>query len=426
MNLPVNSDYWSYRGGELYCEDVALSRIAERFGTPTYVYSRGHLEGKFKEVERAWRGRRHLVCFSLKSNSSLAVAAVLARLGAGVDVVSGGELYRALKAGFPAAKTVFAGVGKTSREIREALKAGILFFTVESFSELEEIDGIAGKMGAQAPVAFRVTPDVDPKTHRYITTGKAENKFGFDLEHAREVYLSCRRLGAVKPVGIQMHIGSQIRSAGPYVEAVEKLAALVRGLKREGVGIRYLDIGGGMGISYGGEEVPAMVEYAEALRPVLAGLPVSIVLEPGRYLTGNCGCLLAKVLHLKRKAKKNFAVIDAGMNDLIRPALYNAEHAIVPVSEKTAPAVKVDVVGPICETGDTMGKDRMFPEPAPGDLVAVLSAGAYGFVMASTYNSRPRPAEVMVHGGECELVRRRETYRDLVKGEKIPSFSEKE
>jgi len=420
-SLKINSPFWSYRKGELHCEEVPLSRIAAEFSTPTYIYSRGHLEERFQEIDRCWK-RPHLICYSLKSNSSLAVASVLARLGAGADVVSGGELHRALKAGIPAQRIVFAGVGKTDPEIRAALKARILYFTVESDPEAERINALAGRMKTAAPVALRVTPDVDPKTHRYITTSKPENKFGLDLEAALDFYRGLKRLPNLNPVGIQMHIGSQILRVEPYREAVGKLAALVRELAREGMKLSYFDIGGGMGISYRGEETPPAAAYARAVSEALGRLETKIVLEPGRYISGNSGCLLGRAVYFKRKAKKNFLVLDAGMNDLIRPALYGAHHEILPVVPLAADEVEAEVVGPICETGDILGESRRFPRPESGDLFAVLSAGAYGFAMASNYNSRPRPAEVMVDGDRFELVRRRETYRDLVRGERVPSF----
>ncbi len=419
MDLLINSPSWNYRDGELYCEDVPLERIARRTGTPVYVYSRRHLVEKYREITAAWRGRSHLVCYSMKSNSTGAVVRTLVGEGSGVDVVSGGELYRALRAGAPAEKIVFAGVGKTEKEIVEGLQAGILFFTVESTPELELISRTADRLGKTAPVALRVTPDVDPRTHRYITTGKAENKFGLDREAALEFYRLCRRLPGIDPVGIHMHIGSQILDTAPFREGVKRLVALLKKLKAEGISLRYLDIGGGMGISYRGEEPPPAAAYAAALRPLLKGLRLTVILEPGRFITGNAGALLVSVLQVKQKAKKNFIVADGAMNDLIRPALYGAWHQIVPVRPGGGKTVRFDVVGPVCETGDILGTGRRFPRPEPGDRLAVLSAGGYGSVMSSNYNSRPRPPEVLVDGESFRVVKRRESYRDLVKGEAL-------
>lgn len=417
MNLLINSSAWEYRGGELYCEDVPLERIARRVGTPVYVYSRRHLVEAFREMTAAWRDRSHLVCFSMKSNSNGAVIRTLVGEGSGIDVVSGGELYRALKAGAPAEKIVFAGVGKSEREIAEGLKAGILFFTVESLAELELISRSAVRLGKTAPVALRVTPDVDPKTHRYITTGKAENKFGLDREASLDFYRRARQLPGIDPVGIHMHIGSQILSTGPYREGVRRLVGLLKKLQGEGISLRYLDIGGGMGISYRGETPPPAAAYAAALRPLLQGLKLTVILEPGRFITGNAGALLVSVLQVKKKARQYFVVADGAMNDLIRPALYGAWHQIVPVRPGRGKPFRFNVVGPICETGDILGAGRRFSEPAPGDRLAVLSAGAYGSVMSSNYNSRPRPAEVLVDGDKFRIVRKRETYRDLARGE---------
>lgn len=417
MKLLINSPSWQYRKGELYCEDVPLEQIARQVGTPVYVYSRRHLVEAYREITAAWRGRSHLICFSMKSNSSAAVVRTLVGEGSGVDVVSGGELYRAQRAGAPAEKIVFAGVGKTEREITEGIEAGILFFTVESLPELELISRTAQKLGKTAPVALRVTPDVDPKTHRYITTGKAENKFGLDREEAVDFYLRCRQLPGIDPVGIHMHIGSQILQTEPFREGVERLVGLLKKLKAEGISLRYLDIGGGMGISYKGEEPPPAAAYAAALRPLLKDLKLTVILEPGRFITGNAGALLTTVLQVKKKAKKSFIVADGAMNDLIRPALYSAWHQIVPICPGEGKVRRFDVVGPICETGDILGAGRRFPEPAPGDRLAVLSAGAYGAVMGSNYNSRPRPPEVLVDGEKFRVVRKRETYHDLVRGE---------
>jgi len=424
MKLEINSKSWNYRDGTLYCEDVPLDLIGREVGTPVYVYSYRHLVDRLNEVKRAWGEKESLVCFSLKSNSSLGVAATLIDEGVGVDVVSGGELFRALKAGASPDTIVYAGVGKTSSEIAEALRAGILFFTVESVPELHLINEIAEEMGETAPVALRVTPDVDPQTHEYITTGKAENKFGLDPEASLDFYRLCRDLPGINPVGIQMHIGSQILLTEPYREGVELLIFMVRKLKEEGIELKYLDIGGGMGVSYQGEDPPAIGDYARTLAPLLKGLPLKIILEPGRFITANSGVLLTQVVYIKKKARRNFIIIDSAMNDLIRPALYQAYHQIVPVSPRDCEEIEADVVGPICETGDLLGSSRQLPEPVAGDYLAIMSAGAYGYVMSSNYNSRPRPAEVMVKGDQYRVIKKRETYIDLIRGEQRPDFQE--
>jgi diaminopimelate decarboxylase len=417
MDLLIDSRSWQYRDGELYCEDVPLERIARKAGTPVYVYSRRHLVEAYREINGVWRNRSHLTCFSMKSNSSGAVIRTLVEEGSGIDVVSGGELFRALRAGAPPGKIVFAGVGKTEKEVFEGLQAGILFFTVESLPELEMISQAAVRLGKTAPIALRVTPDVDPQTHRYITTGKAENKFGLDRQVALDFYRRGRQLPGIDPVGIHMHIGSQILDTVPYREGVKRLVGLLKKLKGEGISLRYLDIGGGMGISYRGENTPPAAAYARAIRPLLKGLRLTVILEPGRFITGNAGALLVSVLQVKKKARRYFVVADGAMNDLIRPALYEAWHQIVPVRPGGGKPLRFNVVGPICETGDILGAERTFPEPAPGDRLAVLSAGAYGSVMSSNYNSRTRPAEVLVDGDKFRIVKKRETYRDLVRGE---------
>lgn len=422
MKKVKNADIWTRREGKLFCEDVPLENIARKVGTPVYVYSYQYLVDRFREVDRAWGKRRHFICYSFKANSSMAVACSLISQGAGVDVVSGGELFRALRAGVAAEKIVFAGVGKSRREIEDALEAGILFFTVESTPELRLINEVAGGLQRTAPVALRVTPDVDPQTHKYITTGKAENKFGLDLVSALDFYRECRDLPNIDPVGLHMHIGSQILRTGPYVEGVRKLVGLLKELRKAGIKIKYLDIGGGMGIDYQGETPPRPRDYVRAISPLLKGLKVALVLEPGRSLTANAGCLLVKVQHLKKKAKKNFVIVDGAMNDLIRPALYGAHHRIVSVGKDEEGKQRFDVVGPVCETGDFLGTSRLLPELEEGEVLAVMSAGAYGYVMSSNYNSRPRPAEVMVKGDGFWVVRKRETYNDLVRGETLPDF----
>jgi diaminopimelate decarboxylase len=345
--------------------------------------------------------------------------------GGGVDIVSGGELFRALRAGADPHKIVFAGLGKTAGEIEAALQAGILLLNVESRPEMVAIQAVAAKLGTRAPVALRVNPDVDPKTHPYIATGLRQSKFGLPIQAALDIYREMRAFRSLDPVGIQAHIGSQITEVGPFQEAVAKMAALVTALRRDGFDIRYLDIGGGLGIRYKDEGPPAAAEYANTLRPLLGDLGCTVVMEPGRWLVGNAGILVTQVLYTKANEDKKLLVVDAGMNDLIRPSLYDAYHAIVPVARPVngQPETTLDVVGPICESGDFLAKERPLPPCQAGDLLAVMSAGAYGFAMASNYNARPRAAEVMVRGDQFRVIRARETYEDLVRGELIPTWS---
>ena len=419
----MRREVFSRRRGRLFCEGVDLELIARKEGTPVYVYSRRFLRDRFSELDEAWKGYPHLICYSVKANSNLAVIRTLAQAGAGLDVVSGGELRRGLKAGARGEKIVFAGVGKTREEIAAGLRAGVLYFTVESLPELEEIDREAAGRGIPAPVAFRVNPDVDARTHRFITTGKKENKFGLDMEQVREAFRRCRRLEHVKPVGLQMHIGSQITSVRPFVQALKRLLLLYREAAGEGFKLDYLDVGGGMGISYDGRPVPSARDWARALAPPLQGCPATVVLEPGRWLVGGGGVLLTRVIYLKRKEKKNFVIVDAGMNDLVRPALYGAFHRIEPVRLRRGEKIRADIVGPVCESGDYLGMDRPLPAPRPGELLAVMEAGAYGFAMSSNYNSRPRPPEVMVSGNGYRVIRKRESISDLWRGEVLPDFS---
>ncbi len=414
--------HFQYRDGELYAEEVPVREIAQTVGTPFYLYSAATLKRHIQVFDQAFSGLKHLVCYSVKANSNLAVLRLLAREGAGADIVSGGELYRALKAGISPQKIVFSGVGKTREEISRALKAGILMFNVESLGELEVISEEARKQGTQAPVAIRVNPDVDPKTHPYISTGLKQNKFGLEVEAAFEAYLKAQEDPYLKVVGIDCHIGSQLTQISPFVEALARIKEFVQRLAERGIEISYLDLGGGLGIVYGEEAPPPPAEYAQALKKELADFEGTLILEPGRVIVGNAGILVTKVLYLKQGPSKRFVIVDAGMNDLIRPAFYQAYHEIRPVQPRTQEKVVVDVVGPICETGDFLARDRALPEVAPGDLLAVMSAGAYGFVMASNYNSRPRPAEVLVAGNKFFVVRRREELEDLVAGESIPEF----
>ncbi|MBI4715921.1 MAG: diaminopimelate decarboxylase [Nitrospirae bacterium] len=406
--------------GEMTCEQVPVRRIAEAVGTPFYLYSEKTLRRHFQAVDTAFDGVPHRICYAVKANPNLSILRIFAQEGGGADVVSGGELFTALKAGIAPEKIVFAGVGKMEEEIAYALESGILMFNVESSQELEILDRIAGRLGKKAPVALRVNPDVDPLTHPYIATGLKKSKFGMDAREALEAYQRAEVLPNLEVVGIHKHIGSQITTVRPFVEALEKLLLLVRTLRESGTAIRHIDIGGGLGISYAGETPPHPRELGAAVVPMVADLGCNLILEPGRVLVGNAGILVTRVLGIKNTPVKNFVIVDAGMNDLLRPSLYDAYHEILPVKEKTGGTLEADVVGPICESGDFLAKDRKLPEPAPGDLLAVMSAGAYGFAMASNYNSRPRAAEVLVSGDNFFVIRRRERYEDLIAGQEIP------
>jgi diaminopimelate decarboxylase len=391
-----------------------VRRLAERFGTPLYIYSRNHIIGQHRALDYALRSVDHLLCYAVKANSNLAVLRALAKVGAGFDIVSGGELYRVVKAGGDPRRCVFSGVGKTREEIEYALRLGIYCFNVESEAELELLDAVARRSGKRAPMALRVNPGVDPETHHYISTGKHESKFGISIRNAAEIYRQAGRLRGVEIRGVQMHIGSQITKTTPFELAVRKMLPLVEQLPT----LKSFDIGGGLGIRYRNENPPTAAQYAAAVLPHVKNLGLKILTEHGRYVVGNGGVLVTRVLHVKRTPVKNFIVTDAGMNDLIRPALYGSYHEIVPVRRQgRLRHQKVDVVGPVCESGDFFAQDRRMPVVAAGELLALMSAGAYGMVMASNYNSRPRPAEVMVDGRRVELVRRRETLKDLVAAE---------
>ncbi len=412
-------DHFNYRNGRLYAEDIALAAIAEQHGTPCYVYSRATIERHWRAFDGVFAGRDHLVCYAVKANSNIAVLNLLARLGSGFDIVSGGELERVLRAGGDPAKTVFSGVGKTEQEIQRGLEAGILCFNVESESELERIDRIAVRLGKVAPVSLRVNPDVDAKTHRYISTGLKENKFGIDISDAISVAIRAVERSGVELVGIDCHIGSQLTDSAPFVAALERIVQLAEQLKIQGIPVRHLDIGGGLGITYRDETPPDPAAYATAIFAKLVDEKYKIILEPGRAIVGNAGILLTRVEYLKANHHKNFAIVDAGMNDLMRPALYDAWQNIIPVEQKSDADARVyDVVGPVCETGDFLGKERELAV-REGDLLAVRSAGAYGFSMSSNYNSRPRAAEVMVDGGRAYLIRERETIDGLMVGEML-------
>jgi len=412
--------HFQHRNGELHAEGVPLREIATRAGTPCYVYSLATLRRHYRVFDEAFAGVAHLICFSVKANSNLAVLRTFAREGSGFDIVSGGELFRALKAGGDPAKIVFSGVGKTREEIIAALRAGILMFNVESPGELDVINAAAGALGLKARVALRVNPDIDPQTHPYISTGLKTSKFGIDIQRSIEDYRRARDLPHLEVVGVDCHIGSQLTTVPPFVDALARIRDLVDRLRRERFQVRYLDMGGGLGITYNDEQPPEPRDYAAAVTAALRGLDTTLLLEPGRVIVGNAGILLTRVLYLKGNEEKNFVVVDGGMNDLIRPALYGSYQGIQPVVARDGTTITADVVGPVCESGDFFAKDRELPAVAPGDLLAVMSAGAYGFVMASNYNTRPRPPEVMVDGDHFYIVRERETLDDLVRGESIP------
>jgi len=415
---------FEYRQGELYCEQVPVSQIAKQVGTPCYVYSHATLIRHIRAYDNAFKNIPHLMAFAMKANSNLAILRLMAKEGSGVDIVSGGELFRALKAGVSPSKIVFAGVGKNAEEIRDALKAEILMFNIESSAEMHTINDVAASVGKIAPVALRINPDIDPKTHPYISTGLKKSKFGIAADRALEEFRVASTLRHIHVVGVHAHIGSQLTEVTPFVESLKKVLALVDTLKGQGTNIRYLNIGGGLGITYSDEKPPLPHELAEALSPLVKGLDLTLVMEPGRVIVGNAGILVTKALYEKIGESKRFVIVDAAMNDLIRPSLYSAYHDIRPVSEALLhrPKHQVDVVGPVCESGDFLAKDRSLPEVKPGDLLAVMSAGAYGFVMASNYNSRPRVPEVLVKDNEVHVVRARESYDDLVRGETIPAF----
>lgn len=410
--------YFNYQNNQLVAESVALSDIAAEFATPCYVYSRAALTEGFRQFSDALQGREHLICFAVKSNANLAILNVFARLGAGFDIVSGGELQRVLAAGGDAGKVVFSGVGKTEAEMRLALDAGILCFNVESAAELDKLNAVAGSMGKQAAISLRVNPDVDAKTHPYISTGLKQNKFGVAYTEAVALYRKAAGLPHLRITGMDCHIGSQLTETSPFIAAIEKILLLVDQLALEGIALEHLDLGGGLGICYNDETPPAIADYIAALLGALQGRTQKLILEPGRVLVGNAGVLLTRVEYIKPGEEKNFAIVDAAMNDLMRPALYDAYHGILPVVREDYPAQTFDVVGPICETGDFIGRARELAI-APGSLLAVMSAGAYGMSMSSNYNTRPRAAEVMVDGSTVHLVRMRETVQQLFANEKI-------
>lgn len=409
---------FSRRNGQLFAENVALSQVATEFGTPTYVYSRAHLEQQYKTYADSLKGVSALVCFAVKANSNLAVLNVLARLGAGFDIVSRGELERVLAAGGKPERVVFSGVGKTVDDMRRALEVGVHCFNVESEAELERLQDVAAQMQLKAPISLRVNPDVDAGTHPYISTGLKENKFGIEIDRALSVYQKAAKMPNLKIIGVDCHIGSQLTSLEPFLDALDRVLVLVDHLAEQGIALEHLDLGGGLGVRYSDEQPPCASEYMAKVRERIEGRNLALVFEPGRYICANAGVLLTKVEYLKKTEHKNFAIIDAAMNDLIRPALYQAWMDVVPVVERQGTAQSYDVVGPVCETGDFIGKDRSLTLAAD-DILAVCSAGAYGFVMSSNYNTRGRAAEVMVDGDKLYEVRRREQLEELFAHESL-------
>lgn len=410
---------FEYKGDELFVEDVPVRKIVASVDSPVYIYSEKALTDSYSSYQEAFKGHRNIIAYAMKANGNLQILSRLGKLGSGADVVSGGELFRASKAGIPSDRIVFAGVGKTEAEMREAIDAGILMFNVESGMELDRLSRVAESMGKTAPVALRVNPDVDPKTHPYISTGMKKSKFGIPVDQALEEYLRASRLPGIRIVGIHQHIGSQLTEISPFRDAFDRMVTFARLLKDNGIQVSWLDVGGGLGIRYGDEKPPTPREVAHEILSRLEGLDVGIILEPGRSIVGNAGILVTQVQYFKETSVKMFYIADAGMNDLIRPSLYGAYHDLWPVLRRTGSGKKGDLVGPVCETGDFLVQDRELPAADPGDLLAVMSAGAYGFAMASNYNARPRPAEVLVSGDRFSVIRARETYEDLIRGEGI-------
>lgn len=414
--------FFEYKDRQLYCEGIPIQQIAEKVGTPFYLYSYHTLVRHFTVFNDAFKGIPHLICYSAKANSNLALLRLFINLGGGVDVVSGGELFRAIKGGADSEKIVFSGVGKREDEIEYALKTGILMFNVESSQELQVINKVAGRIGKKAAIAIRVNPDIDPKTHPYISTGLKQNKFGIDILRAPMAYRLASQLSNLKIVGIDCHIGSQLVEVEPIIEALRRLKQLVENLRKEGMEIQYLDLGGGLGITYEDEEPPHPVEYASNILEELRGFGCTLILEPGRVIVGNAGVLVSKVLYTKENEEKRFVIVDAGMNDLVRPSYYGSYHQILPVKEETREEIVADVVGPLCESSDFLAKGRKMAILHSGELIAVMSAGAYGFSMSTNYNSRPRIAEVLVRDDQMFVIRQREGYEDLIRGEEIPEF----
>ncbi|HQB37896.1 MAG TPA: diaminopimelate decarboxylase [Deltaproteobacteria bacterium] len=415
-------NHFQYKGDELFAEDVSIREIVAKVGSPVYIYSLATLERHFKVFDDAFAAMPHTICYSVKANSTQSVLKTFIRLGGGVDIVSGGELYRALRAGVDPQKVVYSGVGKKNEEIEYALNSGILMFNVESEQELTRISEIASRLGKKAGIAIRVNPDVDPGTHPYITTGLKNAKFGITIDRAMAEYVRAASLPGIEVLGIDMHIGSQLTKVAPFVDSIEKLKLMIARLRTQGIDLRYFDCGGGLGIQYNDEEPPMPADYGREIVNATRELGLHLLFEPGRNLVGNAGILVGTCLYTKQRDDKNFIMIDAGMNDLARPALYGSFHGVRPVVKDQDGMIVADIVGPICESGDFLVKDREVPMFRQGDLVAFMSAGAYGFAMSSSYNSRPRVAEVMVSGDRFEVVRERETMEDLIRGERVASF----
>jgi diaminopimelate decarboxylase len=415
-------NYFHYQDHALFCEEVPVERIAREAGTPFYLYSHRTLRRHFRVFDKAFTEVPHIVCFAVKANSNTAILRLFTREGAGVDIVSGGELYRALKAGVDPGKIVYSGVGKREDEIDFALKTGILMFNVESVQELETINERAEMLGVRAGVGIRVNPDVDPETHPHISTGLKENKFGIDVEATLDAYRRASVLKHLDIKGVSCHIGSQVTKISPFIDALKRLKELVRHLREEGIAIRYLDLGGGLGITYDQETPPQPSEYARAIIEVSKDLHCNFIFEPGRVIVGNAGILVTRVLYTKENEGKRFLIVDAGMNDLVRPSLYGSYHQLQPVIQRERPDITADVVGPICESGDFLAKGRRMPALERGEILAVMSAGAYGFTMSSNYNSRPRIPEILVRDDRWYIIRKRESCEDLVRGEEIPDF----
>jgi len=427
MLCPVTLKVYSmhhfvYKDDELYCEQVPVVYIADQVGTPFYLYSHATIARHYRVFDKAFNGLDHLTCFSVKSNSNIAVLRALAQEGAGADIVSGGELLRALRAGIPTDKIVYSGVGKTPGDIELALQSGILMFNVESSQELHLVNRIAGNVRGKVAIAIRINPDVETETHPYLTTGIMENKFGIPMKDALHVYEIANGLEHIEVKGISCHIGSQLTDIHPFTKALASLRGLLSELRNRGMAIGYLNLGGGLGITYNDETPPHPHEYASALKEMIKRDSITLILEPGRVIIGNAGILVTRVLYTKSTANKRFIIVDAAMNDLIRPALYNSFHAVQPVKRINADPIKADLVGPVCETGDFFARDRAMPPFEQGDLIALMSAGAYGFSMSSNYNSRPRPAEVMVKEEQFSIIRAREALEELLRGESVPEF----
>lgn len=414
-------EHFKYSQNTFSCDQTSLSEVAEKFGTPFYAYSIDAFVDRYKELYKAFRSLKPLICFSVKSNSNLSVMKSLVDAGAGLDIVSGGELFRAKKVGADPKKIVFASVGKHEGEIAEAISAGILMFNVETEPELEVINRVASQKNIIQSVTLRINPDVKPKTHKYITTGSKENKFGMSFETAFRIFTESYRYPHLRFIGIHLHIGSQIMEAAPFIKAINRAADFVGRLRKSDIPIEYLNIGGGLGITYSDEKPQTAQQFAKKVKPLIEKLNLKLILEPGRYISGNSGVLVTKILYWKQTNAKTFAIVDAGMNDLLRPSIYGAYHEIIPMNKPSArvPKIPVDVVGPICESGDFLGKDRQLPRMKEGDLLVVKSAGAYGFTMSGNYNSRPRACEIVIRKSKYEVAKRRETYNDLIRGESI-------